>query len=111
MEGAIKGAAGKIADRKPLLNIVKEEAPKTKPATNGIKNSLVDLHNHLFEQLERLNDNDLTGDELKEELVRAKAITAVSSQIIANGNLMIQAHREECRNTGIMKLPHLMLKE
>lgn len=32
------------------------------------KNTLVDLNNHLFAEMERLGDEDLKGEELEEEL-------------------------------------------
>jgi hypothetical protein len=52
---------------------------------------MVDLNNHLFAQLERLSDEDLKGDALQEEIQRAKAITGVASQIVANGQLVLKA--------------------
>lgn len=55
------------------------------------KNRLTDLHNHLFEQLERLNDDELVGEELNTEIKRARAICGVASQIVANGNLALDA--------------------
>lgn len=56
-----------------------------------MKNKLVDLNNHLFAELERLSDEDLQGEELTAEINRAKAITGVASQIIANGTLALKA--------------------
>ena len=56
-----------------------------------LRNSLGDLNNHLFAQLERLGDEELKGEELVEEIDRAKAITQVSAQIISNGKLVIDA--------------------
>lgn len=58
-----------------------------------MKNTLGDLNNHLFAQLERLSDEDLKGDELKEEITRAKAVNDVASRIIANANVVLQAKK------------------
>ena len=58
-----------------------------------MKNTLGDLNNHLFAQLERLGDEELNGEKLGEEINRAKSITGVAAQIIANGNLVLQAKK------------------
>ncbi len=58
-----------------------------------MKNTLGDLNNHLFAQLERLNDEDLKGEKLQEEITRAKSINAVATQIIANGSLVLEAKK------------------
>lgn len=58
-----------------------------------MKNTLGDLQNHLFAQLERLSDEEMTGEKLNEEISRAKAVTSVASQIIANGSLVLEARR------------------
>lgn len=55
-----------------------------------MKNTLGDLNNHLFAQLERLSDEELNGEQLKEEMQRAKAVTSLASQIIANGTLVLK---------------------
>jgi hypothetical protein len=56
-----------------------------------MQNKLSDLNNHLFAQLERLGDEDLAGDKLTNEINRAKAVTDVAQQIIANGSLVLKA--------------------
>lgn len=58
-----------------------------------MKNTLGDLNNHLFAQLERLSDEDLQGEKLQEEMHRAKTITAVSAQIINNASLVLQVKK------------------
>ena len=58
-----------------------------------VKNKLSDLNNYLFEELERLNDDEELKDEtkLKKELERSKAVTSVSQQIINNANVILKA--------------------
>lgn len=58
---------------------------------SGTRNTLDDLQNHLFAELERLGDEDLSGDALEQELRRAKAVTEVAAQCIANANTVIRA--------------------
>ena len=56
-----------------------------------MRNTLVDLNNHLFEQLERLNDEELTDEELEKEIKRTDAMKDIATQIIANANIVLKA--------------------
>lgn len=56
-----------------------------------MRNTLGDLNNHLFAELERLGDEELTGDDLDKEIRRASAIANVSKNIISNANVILQA--------------------
>lgn len=74
------------------------------------KNKLVDLNDHLFAELERLGDEDLKGDELKEELDRAKALSDVSEKIINNASLMFKAiHEQNEYGTVSRDVPKMLL--
>ena len=59
-----------------------------------MKNSLVDLNNHLFAQMERLSEEDLKGEKLQEEIARTKSITSVPNSIIQNACLDLEAQIE-----------------
>lgn len=58
-----------------------------------MRNTLGDLNNHLFAQLERLSDEELTGEQLQEEIKRSKAISDVANRIVSNGELVLQGQR------------------
>lgn len=75
-----------------------------------MKNKLTDLNNHLFEQLERLNDEDLKRDELEKEICRARAMAGVAQTIINNGDLMLKAQKQ-CAEYGVKPLEILTLGE
>lgn len=62
----------------------------SKPKERRMRNKLSDLNNYLFEQLERLNDDDLSEEEFKREIERSKAVTDVSNAIINNANIALK---------------------
>lgn len=72
-----------------------------------MKNKLIDLNNHLFAEIERLSDEDLKGDELAQEITRAKAVSNVATQIINNGQLALKG--QIAINDGIIKRAPKML--
>ncbi|MBL1437884.1 MAG: hypothetical protein COB08_017005 [Rhodobacteraceae bacterium] len=56
-----------------------------------MKNKMKDLTNHLFAQLERLGEEDLTPEQIATECDRSKAIVSVAGQLVANGDLQLKA--------------------
>ncbi|SHO50114.1 hypothetical protein [Anaerocolumna xylanovorans] len=62
-----------------------------------MKNTLTDLNNHLFAELERLSDEDLDEEAVKKEVQRSKAITSVAKVIVENGKLALDTmkHMDE----------------
>jgi hypothetical protein len=56
-----------------------------------MKNRLLDLNNHLFSQMERLTEENLTSEQIEQEVKRSEAIVAVSEQIIRNSDLALKA--------------------
>jgi hypothetical protein len=74
-----------------------------------LRNTLGDLNNHLFEQLERLNDIELKGEALQEEINRARAVNDVAARIIANGSLVLQAKKlSDDRNSIDTIIPKML---
>jgi flagellar basal body L-ring protein FlgH len=74
-----------------------------------MRNTLGDLNNHLFASLERLNDEEIKGDNLKEEIERSKSIANVATKIIENGNLVLRAKKlQDDRMNADSELPKML---
>jgi len=74
-----------------------------------MRNTLNDLNNHLFAQLERLSDEGLSGEELNHEINRAKAVTDVATQIISNSSLVLKAMQfKDDKLNADTKLPKML---
>lgn len=78
-----------------------------------MKNTLTDLNNYLFEQLERLNDDSLTDEDLDREIRKTDAIVKVSEKIIDNGELAFKAiqHKDKYYGATERKLPSMLEAE
>ena len=74
-----------------------------------MKNKLTDLNDHLFMALERLNDEEITENELCQEINRAKAIAGIAAQIINNGQLVLKVQKLKKEYIGEdKKLPPML---
>ncbi len=74
-----------------------------------MKGSLQDLNNFMFQELERLSQNDLTGDELKAEIGRANAMTRVAERVIAGADIVMKALKmKDDAMSADFKLPKLL---
>ena len=71
-----------------------------------MKNKAKSLNEFLFNQLERLDDKNLKGEELQQEISRADAIGRAAGRIIDNGKLVLEAVRVS-ESTGLV-LPEFL---
>ena len=58
-----------------------------------MKNTMIDVNNHLLAQLERLGDEKLTGDALDAEIRRADAVAKTAKAATDNARLILDAAR------------------
>ena len=56
-----------------------------------MKNTIADLNNYLFEELERITDDSLTDMQREMAINRAEAVTKVADTIIRNADLALKA--------------------
>ena len=57
------------------------------------RNTLMDMHNILMEQLERLNDDELSDEELEKEIKRSKALGDTAKVIVDNSKTILEAQK------------------
>lgn len=73
------------------------------------KTSLNDLNEYLFQEMDRLTNEDLSEEELEKEIKRSEALQKVAKTIIDNGALALQAkkHMDEYGKGDNIELPML----
>lgn len=71
-----------------------------------MRNSLNDLNEYLFAQLDALQNTDLKGAELQEEIDRSNATVNIAKAIIDGGELALKAkkHADEWETGSEMKI-------
>lgn len=73
------------------------------------RNKMTDLNDHLFAQLERLSDEELSAEALEAEIKRAKAVSGIAQQVIANADLGLRAAEFEDRKLDAdLRLPPML---
>lgn len=74
-----------------------------------MKVTLSDLNEYLFEQLERLTNEDLDEVGLEKEIKRGDAVTKLAKTIVDNGALALQAkkHLDEYGQGESISIPLL----
>lgn len=71
------------------------------------RTTLNDLNEYLFQELDRLTNEDLSAEDLDTEIKRSEAVQKVAKTIIDNGTLALQAkkHLDEYGKGDGIKLP------
>lgn len=86
--------------------VVETKNPENAPKTSK-NNTLMDLNNHLFEQINRLSGSSKEG--LVQEVERSKAIGLIAKNIIDNAKLALEAQKELGGN--IKSLPSMIRED
>lgn len=73
----------------------------------GTRTTLNDLNEYLFQEMDRLTNEDLSGEELDKEIKRSDALQKIAKTVIDNGQLVLQAkkHLDEYGGGDKVELP------
>lgn len=74
-----------------------------------MKNRLIDLNDLLFAQLERLTDDELTPEQITQELQRTQAVVQVADRIVDTAQLQLDAAKLIAGSGGAIKALPAML--
>ena len=74
----------------------------------GVKNTMGDLNDHFFAELERLGNEDLTGEELEAEIDRARAVAEIGRAAIENANTILRAAQFQDNRLSEGELPRML---
>lgn len=74
-----------------------------------MKNKLTDLNNYLFEQIEKLNDEDLTEEQFQQQITKAETISKLAKTITETAALQLDAIKVAADNGIITKQAFLPL--
>ena len=72
------------------------------------KNTLSDLNDYLFMEIEKLSDDDLSDDEIKRECTKARAIQGLAHAVINNAKLVLDAKKLDIKE-GEHVAPRILL--
>lgn len=75
----------------------------------GTRNTLVDLNDYLFLQIERLNDEELTGEALETELKKSRALSQLAGNVIGAAGLVLEATKFNNDYETAGKAPRLLI--
>lgn len=75
----------------------------------GTRNTLIDLNDHLFMQIERLSDEDLTSEELEKELKRAKAMSQIAGQVVGVASIVLEATKFNTDYETLGRAPRMLI--
>lgn len=72
-------------------------------------NNLSDLNDMLFNQLVRLDKDDINDDELKKEIDRSKVMNGIAHTIVDNARVVLDANKfMDTREDTNLKLPRMI---
>lgn len=70
-----------------------------------MQNSMTDLKNYLFEQIERVNDDSLDDEGLDKAIKRSKAVTETAKTIVEISKTQLDALKYATEELGIETKP------
>lgn len=73
----------------------------------GTKTTLNDLNEYLFQEMDRLTNEDLSPEDLDREIRRSDALQKIAKTVIDNGTLALQAkkHLDEYGQGDQVEIP------